>query len=98
MGMINLLPKYDWLPGEDPLKYLKDFQVVCSTVRRHGLDEIAVIVFAFPFCLEGRAKEWFYTQPNEVISNWDLLRKEFLEKFYPPQKMDRLRKEISCIM
>ncbi|KAL4315748.1 hypothetical protein AHAS_Ahas15G0216100 [Arachis hypogaea] len=83
-GMINLLPKYNRLPREDPLKYLKDFQVACSTASRHGSDEVAVMVFAFPLSLEEKAKEWFYTQPEDVISNWDLLRKEFLEKFFLP--------------
>ncbi|KAL4357029.1 hypothetical protein AHAS_Ahas09G0145800 [Arachis hypogaea] len=81
---INLLLKYNGLPGEDPLKCLKDFQVLCATARRHGADEAAVLVFAFPFSLEEKVKEWFYTQLGEVRSNWDLLRKEFLEKFYPP--------------
>ncbi|KAL4373212.1 hypothetical protein AHAS_Ahas05G0059200, partial [Arachis hypogaea] len=97
-GTINLLPKYNGLPGKDPLKHLKDFQVACATARRHGADEAVVLVFAFPFSLEEKAKEWFYTQPGEVRYNWDLLRKEFLEKFYPPQKIDKLRREISCIV
>ncbi|KAL4374170.1 hypothetical protein AHAS_Ahas05G0155000 [Arachis hypogaea] len=97
-GLINLLLKYHGLLAEDPLNNLKDFQVVCSTARRHGSDKIAIMVFAFPFFLEGKAKEWFYTQYEEVITNWDLLHKEFLEKFFPPQKTDRLRKEISIIM
>ncbi|XP_025702904.1 uncharacterized protein [Arachis hypogaea] len=97
-GTINLLPKYSGMPGEDPLKHLKDFQVACATARRHGADEAAVLVFAFPFFLEGKSKEWFYTQPGKVRSNWDLLRKEFLEKFDPPQKKDKLRREISCIV
>ncbi|XP_016199862.1 uncharacterized protein LOC107640875 [Arachis ipaensis] len=33
----------------------------------HGADEAAVLVFAFPFSLEGKAKEWFYTQPGQQI-------------------------------
>ncbi|KAL4373384.1 hypothetical protein AHAS_Ahas05G0076400 [Arachis hypogaea] len=96
--VINLLPKYNGLSREDPLSHLKDFQVACSTARRHGADEATVLVFAFPFSLKEKTKEWFYTQPEDVISNWDLLRKEFLKKFYPPQKTDKLRKEISCIV
>ncbi|KAL4315163.1 hypothetical protein AHAS_Ahas15G0157600 [Arachis hypogaea] len=84
----KLARKYNGLPGEDPLKHLKDFQVACATARRHGADEAAVLVFAFPFSLEEKAKDWFYTLPVEVRSNWDLLRKELLEKFYPPQKTD----------
>ncbi|KAL4337288.1 hypothetical protein AHAS_Ahas12G0095200 [Arachis hypogaea] len=38
--LINFLPKHHRLPGENPVKHLKDFQVVCSTTRRHGSDEI----------------------------------------------------------
>ncbi|KAL4329345.1 hypothetical protein AHAS_Ahas13G0290800 [Arachis hypogaea] len=68
-GMINLLSKYNGLPGKDPLKHLKDFQVACATAIRHGADEAAVLVFAFPFSLEGKVKEWFYTQTDEVRSN-----------------------------
>ncbi|KAL4315440.1 hypothetical protein AHAS_Ahas15G0185300 [Arachis hypogaea] len=97
-GTINLLHKYNGLHGEDPLKHLKDFQVACETARRHWADEAAVLVLAFPFSLEGKVKEWFYSQTGEVRSNWDLLRKEFLEKFYPPEKTDKLRREISCIV
>ncbi|KAL4350426.1 hypothetical protein AHAS_Ahas10G0140800 [Arachis hypogaea] len=35
---------------------------------------------------------------ESAVSNWDLLRKDFLEKFYPPQKTDMFRREISCIV
>ncbi|KAL4287127.1 hypothetical protein AHAS_Ahas19G0155100 [Arachis hypogaea] len=64
-GMINLLPKDSGLPREDPLKHLNDFQVACSTARRHGADKVAALVFTFPFSLEEKVKEWFYTQPRE---------------------------------
>ncbi|RDX76527.1 hypothetical protein CR513_43468, partial [Mucuna pruriens] len=32
-GLIHLLPKFHCLAGEDPHKYLKEFHVVCSTMR-----------------------------------------------------------------
>ncbi|KAL4329947.1 hypothetical protein AHAS_Ahas13G0351000 [Arachis hypogaea] len=44
---INLLPKYNGLLREDPLKHLKDFQVACATARRHGADEAAMLVSPF---------------------------------------------------
>ncbi|KAL4275958.1 hypothetical protein AHAS_Ahas20G0159200 [Arachis hypogaea] len=84
----NLLPKYHGLPGQDPIRHLRDFQVACSTARRHGADEITIVVFAFPFSLEGQAKEWFYSQPDEVVTKWDLLRREFFDKFFFPEKTD----------
>ncbi|XP_016178219.1 GATA zinc finger domain-containing protein 4-like [Arachis ipaensis] len=56
------------------------------------------MVFAFPFTLEGQAKEWFYSQSDEVVIEWDLLRREFLDKFFPLEKTDYIRKEIFDIM
>ncbi|MED6116466.1 hypothetical protein PIB30_100548 [Stylosanthes scabra] len=41
----------------DPIKHLKDFDVICATTRRTGGDEDAVKAFAFPFSLEGRAQD-----------------------------------------
>ncbi|KAL4300544.1 hypothetical protein AHAS_Ahas17G0211500 [Arachis hypogaea] len=97
-ALINLLPKFYGLPAQDSIRHLKDFHGVCSTTRREGSDEVAIWLFAFPFSLEGRAKEWFYTLPSDVISDWDLLRREFLDKFMPVEMTDKLRKEISCIV
>ncbi|QHO24441.1 uncharacterized protein DS421_12g372260 [Arachis hypogaea] len=45
-----------------------------------------------------RAKEWFYSLPSEIVGDWDLPRREFLDKFFPAAVTDKLRKEISCIV
>ncbi|XP_052113820.1 uncharacterized protein LOC107474810 [Arachis duranensis] len=97
-ALINLLPKFHGLPAQDPIRHLKDFHRICSTTRREGSDEVAIWLFAFPFSLKDKAKEWFYTLSSKVTSDWDLLRRGFLDKFLPPEKMDRLRKEMSCIV
>ncbi|XP_016168575.1 uncharacterized protein LOC107611128 [Arachis ipaensis] len=97
-SLINLLPKYHGLPGQDPIRHLRDFQVACSTARRQGTDEVAIMVFAFPFSLEGQAKEWFYSQLDKVVTDWDPLRRKFLDKFFPLEKTDYIRKQIFSIM
>jgi len=97
-SLINLLPKYHGLPGEDSIQHLKDFYVACSTARRHGADEVAIMVFAFPFSLEAQAKTWLYSLPDDIVTNWDFLRREFLDKFFPPEKTEYIRKEILGIM
>ena len=38
-GFLNLLPKFNGLSGEDPHMHLKEFLVVCSTMRPDGIDE-----------------------------------------------------------
>ncbi|RDX71300.1 hypothetical protein CR513_49375, partial [Mucuna pruriens] len=62
-GLIHLLPKFHGLAGEDPHKHLKEFHVVCSTMRPQGISEDYIKMKAFPFSLDGAAKDWLYLQP-----------------------------------
>ncbi|RDY07604.1 hypothetical protein CR513_08259, partial [Mucuna pruriens] len=63
-GLIHLLPKFHGLAGEDPHKHLKEFHVVCSTMRPQGIPEDYIKMNAFPFSLDGAAKDWLYLQPT----------------------------------
>lgn len=56
-GLIHLLPKFHGLAGEDPHKHLKEFHVVCSTMKPHGIAEDHIKLRAFPFSLDGAAKD-----------------------------------------
>ncbi|KAF1888395.1 hypothetical protein Lal_00039317 [Lupinus albus] len=38
-GLIHLLPKFNGLAGEDPHKHLKEFHIVCSTMKSHDVQE-----------------------------------------------------------
>ncbi|RDX99218.1 hypothetical protein CR513_17765, partial [Mucuna pruriens] len=59
-GLIHLLPKFHGLAGEDPHKHLKEFHVVCSTMRLQGILEDYIKMKAFSFSLDGAAKDWLY--------------------------------------
>ncbi|RDY03870.1 hypothetical protein CR513_12488, partial [Mucuna pruriens] len=59
-GLIHSLPKFHGLVGKDPYKHLKEFHVVCSTMRPHGILEDYIKMKAFPFSLDGVAKDWLY--------------------------------------
>nr|KYP54469.1 hypothetical protein KK1_000657 [Cajanus cajan] len=59
-GLIHLLPKFHGLAGEDLHKHLKEFHVVCPTMRTQGVIEDHVKMKAFLFSLDGAAKDWFY--------------------------------------
>ncbi|XP_052181853.1 uncharacterized protein LOC127794642 [Diospyros lotus] len=96
-GLIYLLPKFHGLAGEDPHKHLKEFHVVCSTMRPQGVDEEQIKLRAFPFSLDGAAKDWLYYLPPAAITNWDGLRRIFLEKFFPASRTAAIRKDICGI-
>ncbi|RDX98686.1 hypothetical protein CR513_18359, partial [Mucuna pruriens] len=56
-SLIHLLPKFHGLAGEDPHKHLKEFHMVCSTMRLQGILEDYIKMKAFPFSLGGVAKD-----------------------------------------
>nr|KYP39751.1 hypothetical protein KK1_038943 [Cajanus cajan] len=48
-GLIQLFPKFHGLASENPHKHLKEFHVVCSTMRPHEVLEDHVKMNAFLF-------------------------------------------------
>ena len=95
-SIIHLLPKFHGLAGEDPHKHLKEFHVVCSTMRPNDAPEEFVKMKAFPFSLNGAAKDWLYLQPAP-ITTWNEMKRRFLEKNFPTSRTAAIRKEISGI-
>ncbi|XP_073153605.1 uncharacterized protein [Henckelia pumila] len=59
-GLINLLPSFHGLVGEDPHKNLMEFHVVCMSMKPHRVTEEQIQLRAFPFSLKNAAKDWLY--------------------------------------
>jgi len=79
-GLIHLLPMFHGLAGEDPHKHLKEFHIVCSTMKPPEVQEDHIFLKAFPHSLEGVAKDWLYYLAPRSITSWDDLKRVFLEK------------------
>ncbi|RDX74482.1 hypothetical protein CR513_45764, partial [Mucuna pruriens] len=62
-NLIHLLLKFHGLASEDPHKHLKEFHMVCSMMRPQGIPKDYMKMKAFPFSLDGAAKDWLYLQP-----------------------------------
>ncbi|RDX86435.1 hypothetical protein CR513_32233, partial [Mucuna pruriens] len=80
-GLIDLLPKFHGLAGEDPHKHLKEFHVVCSTIRPQGIPKDYIKMKAFPFSLDGAVKDWLYLQPA-LFNTWGDMKCIFLESSF----------------
>ncbi|GKA61585.1 hypothetical protein Tco_0760992 [Tanacetum coccineum] len=63
-GLIHLLPTFRGLAGEDPHKHLKEFHVVCSTMKPQEVTEEQIKLRTFPFSLADKAKDWLYYSPS----------------------------------
>ena len=96
-GLIHLLPKFHGFAGEDPHKHLKEFHVVCSSMRPQGVTEEQIKLRAFPFSVDGLAKDWLYYLPPGSITTWNGLKKQFLEKYFPASRAANIRKDICGI-
>ncbi|XP_073122038.1 uncharacterized protein [Henckelia pumila] len=82
-GLIHLLPTFRGLAGEDPHKNLKEFHIVCTTMKPQGITEEQISLRAFPFSLAGKANDWLYYLPSGTITTWNDMKQQFLEKFFP---------------
>ncbi|XP_027093561.2 uncharacterized protein [Coffea arabica] len=78
-SLIHLLPSFHGLPGEEPYKYLQEFDVVCNSMKLPSITEEQVKMRAFPFSLKDSAKNWLYYLPPGVLVNktpraaWELI-------------------------
>ncbi|RDY05607.1 hypothetical protein CR513_10525, partial [Mucuna pruriens] len=73
------------MQGEDPHKHLKEFHVVCSTIRSQGILEDYIKMKAFLFSLDGASKDWLYLQPILFNTLGDM-KHILLEKFFPASR------------
>ena len=66
-GLIHLLPSFHGSNGEDPNKFLSEFQVLCGGMRPNGATEEKVKLRSFPFVLKDAAKDWLYYLPPSCV-------------------------------
>ena len=55
-GLIHLLPKFHGLAGEDPHKHLKEFHIVCSTMKPPDVQEDHIFLKGFSSFSGGSGK------------------------------------------
>ena len=92
-----MLPKFHGLAGEDPHKHLKEFHIVCSTMKPLDVQEDHIFLKTFPHSLEGVERDWLYYLAPRSIFSWEDLKRVFLEKFFPASRTTAIKKDISGI-
>ena len=48
----------------------------------------------FPFAVRDIARLWLDSQPKDSLNSWDKLVTAFLAKYFPPQKLSKLRADV----
>ena len=86
--------KFHGLPSEDPFQFLTEFLQICDTVKTNGIDPEVYRLMLFPFAVRDRARLWLDSQPKDNLNSWDKLVTAFLAKYFPPQKLSKLRADV----
>ena len=96
-GLIHLLPKFYGLENEDPHKHLKEFHMICSSMKPHGVTDEQIKLRAFPFSLADKARDWLFYLPSGSVTTWTEMVLLFLDRFFPASKAANIRREICGI-
>ncbi|KAF7800965.1 LRR receptor-like serine/threonine-protein kinase EFR [Senna tora] len=97
LGLIHLLTKFKGLKNEDPYNHLKEFHVVCSSMKPDRITEEHIKLRAFPFSLEDVAQKWLFYIPTGSITSWDQMMKTFLERYFLASRVNNVRRNICLI-
>ena len=93
INMVQATP-FNGKAHEDASAHLQNFLEISSTITIKDIAQDIILLRLFPFSLVGRAKQWFYTNKDN-INTWARCLKAFLKKFFPIGKTNALRGKIS---
>nr|GEY36457.1 reverse transcriptase domain-containing protein [Tanacetum cinerariifolium] len=83
------------LPGDDANKHLDKFLHVTQSIIVNGVTDNALRLYLFPHSLTHYATAWFDCLPRNSINTFEQMATMFLEKYFPPSMVTKLRNEIT---
>nr|GEY47221.1 reverse transcriptase domain-containing protein [Tanacetum cinerariifolium] len=81
--------------GEDANKHLDKFLHVTQSIKVNGVTDDALRLYLFPHSLTHHATACFDRFPRNSITTFEQMAKMFLEKYFPPSMVTKLRNEIN---
>jgi len=77
---------------EDPYTHVKEFHMVYAGMKSNGVGEEQVKLKVFPFFLKRATKVWLFSILSGSIRTWNVMKKIFLEKYFPASLVSNTRK------
>nr|GEZ23679.1 hypothetical protein [Tanacetum cinerariifolium] len=87
--------QFHGLSGDDANKPLNKFLHVTQSIKVNGITDDALRLYLFPHSLTHHATAWFDRLPRNSINTFEQMAKMFLEKYFPPSMVTKLRNEIT---
>ena len=92
--LVALLPTFHGMENENPYNHIREFEEVCTTLKKGAIDMERIKLKAFPLTLKDKAKIWLNSLRPRTIRNWAELQAEFLKKFFSAHKTNNLKRQI----
>nr|GFA91016.1 reverse transcriptase domain-containing protein [Tanacetum cinerariifolium] len=83
------------LSGDDANKHLDKFLHVTQSIKVNGVIDDALGLYLSPHSLTHHATACFDRLPRNSINTFEQMAKMFLEKYFPPSMVTKLRNEIT---
>jgi hypothetical protein len=96
-GLMAILPDFRGLENENPYVHVRAFEEVIGSFYAQNVIETTKLRF-FPFSLKDEAKGWLYTVKPRSIGSWGEMTQEFYKKFFPPHKVQQVKRKISSFV
>nr|GEV91426.1 reverse transcriptase domain-containing protein [Tanacetum cinerariifolium] len=87
--------QFHGLSGDDANKHVDKFLHVTQSIKVIGVTDDAFCFYLFPYSLTHHATAWFDRLPRNSINTFEKMAKMFLEKYFPPSMVTKLRNEIT---
>nr|GEX83444.1 reverse transcriptase domain-containing protein [Tanacetum cinerariifolium] len=87
--------QFHGLLGDDANKHLDKFLHVTQSIKVNGVFDDTLRLYLFPHSLTHHATAWFDRLPRNSINTFEQMAKMFLEKYFPPSMVTKLRNEIT---
>ncbi|GKC67381.1 reverse transcriptase domain-containing protein [Tanacetum coccineum] len=86
--------KFDGYLRADPHDHICEFIAICNMFKYGETQSEAVKLLIFSYSLSDKAKTWFNEVNEESITSWEQMRKDFINRFFPPSLFNCLLLEI----
>ncbi|KAM1405098.1 hypothetical protein ACFX2I_013521 [Malus domestica] len=83
-SLLHHIPTFHGMSMEDPNKYLKEYEVVCSSMTPVNVDGSIMKMKTFPFSLLEKAKVWLYELAPGTVTSWESMKWHFWRSFSQP--------------
>ncbi len=92
-----ILPDFRGSENENPYVHVRAFEEVIGSFYTQNVIKTAKLRF-FLFSLKDKTNGWLYTVKLRSIRNWEEMTQEFYKKFFPPRKVQQVKKKISSFV